>query len=199
MLKINLIRHGETPGNALKRYIGITDESLSMTGIEKLSMKSYEMMDKLYVSPMKRCIETAKVLFGEQEYTITPELSECNFGSFENKNYIELAGNKEYQAWIDSNGTLPFPNGESRESFRNRTILGFEAILSECIQNKIDSVSIVVHGGSIMNIMEKFSEDIKNFYDWHVGNGDGYQILIDQEEWIKGNKTFLKDHVKYLK
>ena len=49
-----------------------------------------------------------------------PLLKECDFGDFENKNYKELSGNPDYQAWIDSGGALPFPGGEDPEGFRNR-------------------------------------------------------------------------------
>ena len=35
-MKVILIRHGATLGNQKKRYIGITDEALCDTGIEKL-------------------------------------------------------------------------------------------------------------------------------------------------------------------
>lgn len=56
--------------------------------------------------------------FQEKGFHIIEELSECDFGEFENKNYKELSGNQDYQRWIDSNGTLPFPGGESREAFK---------------------------------------------------------------------------------
>ena len=63
MLKIYLIRHGQTPGNKLKRYIGTTDEQLSQEGREFLEKLSYPMPESLYVSPLLRCVETAGILF----------------------------------------------------------------------------------------------------------------------------------------
>ena len=57
MLKIYLIRHGQTPGNKLKRYIGTTDEQLSQEGREFLEKLSYPMPESLYVSPLLRCVE----------------------------------------------------------------------------------------------------------------------------------------------
>lgn len=65
---------------------------------------------------------------------IIEELAECDFGEFENKNYKELDGNANYQAWIDSNGTLPFPGGESREEFKRRNLSGFERAIAGCIR-----------------------------------------------------------------
>ena len=52
-----------------------------------------------------------------------------DFGEFEGKNYIELQKDPNYQAWIDSNGTLPFPGGESREAFIKRCEQGFYRML----------------------------------------------------------------------
>ena len=54
-----------------------------------------------------------------------------DFGVFEGKNYLELQGDKRYQEWIDSNGTLPFPEGESREEFISRCDKGFRRMIEK--------------------------------------------------------------------
>ena len=126
MIRLYLIRHGQTPGNKLQRYIGTTDEPLSTEGKEFLEKLTYPMPEALYVSPLCRCVETAGILFPGKSFHIIEELSECDFGEFENKNYKELSGNQDYQRWIDSNGTLPFPGGESREAFKHRSLTGFQ-------------------------------------------------------------------------
>ena len=115
MIKLYLIRHGQTPGNKLSRYIGTTDEPLSDEGREFLKKISYPMPEELFVSPLLRCVETAEILFPGKQLHIIEELSECDFGEFENKNYKELAGNENYQKWIDSNGTMPFPGGDPKK------------------------------------------------------------------------------------
>jgi len=53
-----------------------------------------------------------------------PEWTEMDFGAFEGHNYQELSGDPAYQRWIDSGGTLPFPEGESREEFIRRSVAG---------------------------------------------------------------------------
>lgn len=125
MIRLSLIRHGQTEGNKKKRYIGVTDESLCEEGKDFLRQMKYPAPQAVYVSPMKRCVETAEILFPDYPVHVIDELAECDFGDFENKNYEELDGNLEYQAWIESGGTLPFPGGESRESFCRRNLLGF--------------------------------------------------------------------------
>ena len=51
MIRLYLIRHGQTPGNKLQRYIGTTDEPLSTEGKEFLEKLTYPMPEALYVSP----------------------------------------------------------------------------------------------------------------------------------------------------
>lgn len=198
MLKLYLIRHGKTYGNECKRYIGTTDESLSDKGCSELMQKCFPETDILFVSPMKRCRETAAILFPEKEQRIIPDFRECDFGDFENKNYLELSGNQDYQNWIDSNGTLPFPNGESREEFISRTLCGFEEVMGYCIQNKITTAALVVHGGSIMAIMEKYGIPKKGYYDWQTANGNGICVTVDPNDWKtkKELKVARKDNLE---
>ena len=188
MLKIYLIRHGQTPGNKLSRYIGTTDESLSEEGRDFLEKLDYPMPDALYVSPLLRCVETAGILFPEKEMHIIEELSECDFGEFENKNYKELSGNENYQKWIDSNGTFPFPGGESREDFKRRSLKGFQKAVAQCIREEVNTAALVIHGGTIMNIMEEYADRQRPFYEWHVKNGGGYQVTVDPSDWQKGRR-----------
>lgn len=182
MLELWLIRHGMTEGNKFGRYIGVTDEPLCQEGIQALEGLKYPDVQKVFSSPMKRCLQTAEILFPEKEPELLLELAECNFGLFENKNYKELDGCKEYQAWIDSNGTLPFPGGESREEFRARSLAGLEKVVYICSVNHISRAAVVTHGGTIMNIMEAYATEKRSFYDWHVKNGKGYHILFDEEK-----------------
>ena len=178
-----LIRHGKTEGNRLGRYIGCrTDEPLSGEGIEELKAFRYEQPERVFTSPMKRCLETAGILFPGMEPFIIEDLRECDFGDFENKNYLELSGNADYQAWIDSNATLPFPGGESREEFRERSLRGIREVLEICRREGIRTAAVVTHGGTIMNLMEAFSDEKRDFYGWHVENGAGYLVEMQSPE-----------------
>ncbi len=171
-MKIILIRHGKTFGNVLKKYIGITDESLCSEGIELLKNKKYPICDLVICSPLKRCIQTAEIIYPDHDIKIYNDLRECNFGDFENKNYTELSENPYYQEWIDSGGTLPFPNGESSEKFKKRSVNAFFKAVND---NKFcNSIAFIVHGGTIMSIMENLFN--KNFYDFQVKNGEAFVV-----------------------
>lgn len=191
MIKLFLIRHGQTEGNKKKRYIGVTDEPLCEEGKFLLRQMKYPASQSVYVSPMRRCVETAEILFPETRAYVIDELAECDFGDFENKNYKELTGNPDYQAWIESGGTLPFPGGESREEFCRRNLLGFRKVMTDCIRRDISNAALVVHGGTIMNIMEAYAVEKQPFYQWHVENGGGYTLDFDTEEWNKGRRCLI--------
>ena len=80
MIKLWLIRHGKTEGNKLSRYIGTTDEPLCQEGTEFLHKMDYPKVQAVYVSPLKRCVQTAEILFPGEPVHIIEELAECDFG-----------------------------------------------------------------------------------------------------------------------
>lgn len=198
-MKIYLIRHSITEGNLKKRYIGRTDESLCMEGEtllkERLAKGMYPEAGRIFVSPMKRCIQTAQILYPSQELTVIDEFSECDFGKFENKNYEELKDMPEYQRWLKSGGAMRFPEGESKESFIKRSLAGFERALLMCgcdkqmLEGRYKPVGgkaasgfsmavFVVHGGTIMSIMERYAVPKGTYYDFQIGNGEGYELIL---------------------
>lgn len=188
MLKVILLRHSITEGNKKKRYIGITDEPLCQEGIALIQQKNYPQGAQLFASPLKRCVQTASILYPGQLIHTIDDLSECDFGEFENQNYMELADNPHYQEWIDSNGQLPFPGGESREEFKKRCLRGFERAVTYGIREDVPSIAIVAHGGTIMSIMEEYAQPSADYYHWQVSNGCGYMVQLDVQEWKRGAK-----------
>lgn len=194
MAELFLIRHGKTYGNTLGRYIGTTDEDLCGEGREALirlkTGRDFAVVrpDVVYISPLKRCVQTAEILFPEIPVKVIPDLRECDFGEFENKNYQELSGNAAYQAWIDSGGTLPFPGGESREAFQERCRRGFAEALEDIRRRGGQTcAAFVVHGGTIMSILSgctapEKGEGGENFYRWQVKNGEGFRVRFEETD-----------------
>lgn len=192
-MEIELVRHLKTKGNFEKRYIGKTDEPLMESKeqdllVAEMKKKIMTPVERVVVSPLKRCKETAQRYFPNIEVYEQNKLRESDFGLFENKNYEELKTVPEYQKWLDSNGTLPFPEGESHEDFLKRCKEGFEETINSCIRDDVRSVVFVIHGGSIMAILSQFSEKKSEFYDWMLGNGEAYHMRIDEMRWLAGER-----------
>lgn len=171
-MKLLFIRHGATAGNLEKRYIGRTDEPLCSQGIDELKRMEYPVFDVLVSSPMRRCVQTAQILFPAQVYHICEAFRECDFGDFEGRNYIELNGNPAYQAWINSGGSMPFPNGESPADFRRRCCDGFQKMTDAYSEMK--SMTFIIHGGAIMAILSHFVIPQRDYYDWMTANAHGW-------------------------
>ena len=181
-IEIILIRHSYTRMNEEHRYIGRTDEKLSEKGISLAMTKKQQIDEPVFSGPMKRCVETTKNMFPESEIIEIPEWTEIDFGDFEGKNYQELNGNADYQSWIDSGGSIAFPNGESREAFIERSMQGLENMI-EYARGRTCKIYAVLHGGNIMAIMYTLLGG--QYFDYQVKPAEGYRLLVDVSEQIK--------------
>lgn len=172
MITLVFIRHGATKGNLEKRYIGRIDEPLCDIGIQQaLKLSDYNFPDEyIFVSPMKRTVQTAELVFPEREYVTEENFKEIDFGIFEGKSASELSENKEYRLWVESMCTSPIQKGESVTEFKARCVSAFGKIIKS-LPNDAEA-AFVVHGGVIMAILEAFAESEGDFYDYRIENGE---------------------------
>ncbi|MCM1101193.1 MAG: histidine phosphatase family protein [Clostridium sp.] len=191
------IRHGETPSNREGRYLGAKDESLSESGAAALSADRnrmrYPQIQYLFTSPMRRCVETAKILYPELRPIVIPEWTETDFGRFENKTYDELKEDLCYRAWLDSGGTADIPGGESRAHFILRCRAGMAGMYGELMRmaegsgNEPIRAGAIVHGGTIMALLASLSGE--DYYEHQAPCGGGYLCRMegpcDQEMRIR--------------
>lgn len=183
-MELTLIRHFATAGNLEKRYIGRTEESI----LPVTQTKNLPGPQIVLVSPRRRCLETADLLYPGVEKVVWEGLQECDFGAFEGKNYLELSGDPDYQAWIRSGGEIPFPGGESRASFCARTQAAFEEAVDMLMSRQIRQAAMVAHGGTWMAVLSRYAVPKRGYYEWNCGNGCGYQVRILEERWKTGEK-----------
>lgn len=178
------IRHGMTALNERHAYVGSTDEGLSEKGKDALYQlkKILEPVDKVYASPMKRCIESANVLFEDQQICVIDNLREIDFGEFEGKTFEELTNDARYQAYIDSAGESAFPKGESKKEFMERTIKGINELLSDSqnCQTPLSTIAVVAHGGTIMTALSHLYGG--DYFSYQVTNAGGYCCRITKSE-----------------
>ena len=187
-MQITLIRHGKTQSNVEHRYQGIIDDPLCQEGIDFLlrwrKTSPYVFPERLVCSPKTRCLQTAKLLFPdfpEQDYLIEEQLTESNFGIFEGKNHQELQDDPEYIKWLASNGEALIPGGESKQQMTQRCVKGFREQVCQALQDGVKTLTFAVHGGTIMALMERFAFPAKPFYEYYIGNGEGFTFTI--QEW----------------
>lgn len=188
-MKILFIRHGQTQLNAEGRWLGSTDAPLSESGKEVLINKKniiekHKPIQKLYCSPMKRCLETADIYFNDMNKEIINDLKERSFGDFEGKNHDELKNNPYYKEFFRTNWKSNVPNGETSKNFFNRTEKAYLYIIEDMKKNNLDYTAVVTHGGVIMSIFSRYDKQKLNFYDYLLQNGCGYYAEIDDKNNI---------------
>lgn len=185
MYNIYLIRHAETQGNLQKRYAGAADEPLAEQGLERLNERIkanyYPRVEHVFVSPMKRCQQTAEHIYPGSPLEIVPGFAEYNFGEFEGQTYQDLKDNPHYQQWIASGGRTKTPGGEDMESYKSRCCQAFEEVIYKIKEMGYKNTALIVHGGTIMSILEKHLPGEKGFYGWQIANCEGYKLVIGEE------------------
>ena len=187
MAELIFIRHGQTAGNLRRNYVGRTDEPLCAEGLADLQQKKaagrYPSADLLFCSPMLRCKQTAALIYPHLQPDFLPDLCECDFGDFENRNYQDLQDNAAYQQWLASNGTMPFPGGESREAFAARCCRGFQLAVEKilALTEPPRRVAFVVHGGTIMALLAAYGG--MDYFAGMCANGDGFSCILEENNW----------------
>ena len=189
---IQLIRNGLTDGNLSGKYIGHLDEPLSTEGITQIKkMKNdylYPDVTSVFSSPLKRCTETAKLIYPAKEPIIIHELIEYNFGEFEGKTAEELESNPLFGDWLSGKEGVKPPFGESNEEFSKRIANAFIKIVDGLIESGVTQSAIVTHGGVISALLSFFGLPEAPMHEWMTPGGCGYTVRITPSLWSMGRK-----------
>lgn len=197
--RIHLLRHGKTLANEQGRFVGRTDVPLSEDGIAQLRdlSRNYEYpgVQKVYSSPLMRCVQTAEILYPAFEPVTIEGLREYDFGKYENKTAAELVDDTGFMEWI-KNGTAA-DTMESMYDFEQRIKIGFESVLKDMMANKLSSAAIITHGGVIMTLLAALGIPKRNPKLWITDNGHGYTVATSAQLWQQGNLVEVFDPLPY--
>jgi broad specificity phosphatase PhoE len=130
MLRILVIRHGETSWNKEKIFRGRVDVSLSEIGRQQAGLLSRRLcgqpIKSIYTSPLKRAVETALAI-QEGQPGSTPiiqedQLIDIDYGSWEKKNHLQVSQEFPdlYKQWLNAPQMVQIPEGENLSSIRQR-------------------------------------------------------------------------------
>ena len=178
-MKIYLIRHGMTPGNALRRYIGRTDEPLSEEGVQLARASGGSTaLERVYVTPLRRTQQTAAILFPNAKQTVVDDLREMDFGIFENRSAAEMENDAAYRAWVEADCMPACPEGESTPGFSERVCSAFAPLILSLREQDAEQAVFVVHGGTVMSVLQKFARPEMGFYDCLMKNCEGISCVV---------------------
>ncbi|MDF2566776.1 MAG: Fructose-2,6-bisphosphatase [Oscillospiraceae bacterium] len=183
------------------KYIGSTDIDLCEQGIKELQELSvdfeYPFAQIVYSSPLKRCLQTAEVLYPDVLTIPINGMREYDFGDFEDKPMNELKNDERFKVWIESGMTKAPQGGELKQDFDARIEQAFEEVLKDMMSKGITSAALITHGGVIMNLLTLLGLPKRSPLDWTVGNGKGYTVVTSSYLWGSGRVFEVMDTLPY--
>lgn len=194
---IYLFRHGLTKGNLNAQYIGHTDLPLTTDSISALhSIKAkhhYPEVDAVFSSPLKRCKDSASIMFPKNNLLVIDDFIEYDFGEFEGLTAKELEGNEDFRSWLRGDMNTAAPFGESNGHFIERICSAFEKVVDGCIKTGTATAAIVGHAGVLMTILSCFGVPEAPMAHWQMDAGYGYKLRITPSLWMQAKKLEVVD------
>lgn len=192
-----LFRHGITKGNINAQYIGHTDYPLTMGGIEDLKKikaeHHYPAVDAVFVSPLKRAVQSADIMFEKNNKIVIDDFIEYNFGEFEECTAEDLKDNEDFKGWLHGDIQARPPHGESNAEFIYRVCDAFEKVVDGCIKTGTEKFAIVSHAGVIMTILSCYGLPEAPMAHWQMDAGYGYKLRITPSLWMQSRKIEVVD------
>lgn len=147
MIRVWLVRHGETRWNEEHRFQGISDIELTDRGREQAEELADRIgsthFDSIWSSDLVRAVETAAIVFGGSR--VDERLRELDFGDIDGLRWSDLA-DETREALLEFR-SFTAPNGESVAAMQLRVT----SFMDELAPG--DHV-IVTHGGVVRMVSE---------------------------------------------
>jgi phosphoserine phosphatase len=157
MIRLILVRHGQTDWNVQRRYQGHTDTRLNTVGkrqAEQIAARLVNIdIDTIYASDLQRAWETATTIAKKLALSPIPEprLREMKFGVIEGLTFDEAQARypEMIATWLADRNQPP-TNGETLAAFSERIY----PILDHLRHNHDgETVLLVAHGGPLLEII----------------------------------------------
>ena len=187
-IKLILIRHGESDGNAQRKFSGFQDVNLTEKGIWQAKRLARRLegvqVNAVYCSDLKRARHTAEIIFGDrgEDIVVSPNLREINFGIWEGMTFeeIKLREGAKFTSWMENpDEKTIIPQGESLAILNERVMTEVNRILQEHKNEEKDkTIAIVCHGGAIRIILcNALNLELKNL--WFIKQNSTALNIID--------------------
>lgn len=191
VLKLYIVRHGETEWNVIKRFQGQLNTPLTEKGMEKLRKTGKKLenvlFDEVYTSELGRTVASAEIILNEnrgyknkkRELQKLAELNEVYFGVWQGLTYEEVflkypeEGNNYF--YNVKNYKAENVEAEKLEDALERFLKGINKILDS---HESGNILVVTHG----TVFEMFMNYVANDSIFDIdertlmGNGD-YKIF----------------------
>lgn len=177
MLKLYLIRHGETQWNAEGRIQGHTDIELNEQGLEQARRLAARLsgegaFDAIYASPLRRAFHTATLIGDALQLPVIPDarLLERSLGALEGLTMSDIKEKfpQVHRAWHEGGIRPHIPGEEARETFLERTRAFLQDVRAKHHEGR---VLVITHGGTInMLLLTGLNLDPERPLPFHIDN-----------------------------
>lgn len=187
MLKVILLRHGETAYNADgNRYCGRTDIGLTEKGVHQAEKVSNALggynINAVYSSPLLRACRTAAIASGGSRVITDNRLIEVDFGLWEGKTKAAFnAENPElWRQWINDPGRIRAGGtGETGNEVVKRVNGFFEEMLG---RHRNQTIMVVGHNGiNRLYMAFKLGMPLSNYRQIEQENSSVTIFALDDE------------------
>lgn len=188
MIRLYLVRHGETELNKSGVYYGSTDCSLSEVGMQESKRMGAALISKnidvIIASDLKRTVETASIIKDiicskkdNLEIIKDSRLRELDFGKWESLHYKDVEADypKEWKIFCEDWKNAEPPNGESFMDLYHRVDKALQEILRTW-ENK--DILIVAHQGTLRVILSKLLCNSEGLY-WNFTFSHGCYTQLE--------------------
>lgn len=153
LLRLTLVRHGETTGQSSLRYYGATDVPLSADGEAQMrragATLAGERFTAVYSSSLCRARRGAELVTGGRCAVVAlAAFDEVDFGRWEGLTRDEIAARdpQAFRDWQADPEQVVYPEGECRRAFQRRVSKALHALLDDAPG---DHLLLVAHRGII--------------------------------------------------
>jgi alpha-ribazole phosphatase len=154
-----LLRHGETDYHVQHRLLGRLDVGLNDNGHQQAArVKDFfsgTMLNAVYCSPLRRCLETASPVAEEHglEVEAVQGLMEVDMGEWDGQFVAKLfqEDSERVERWMRNPSQVNIPGGEDFNAVKERVMSSIREITSR--HKGEEQVLVVAHGGPIRGIL----------------------------------------------
>jgi probable phosphoglycerate mutase len=202
--RVYLVRHGATTLSSEDRFAGETDVDLSDTGRAQLRMLaerlSREPLSAVYASPMRRTLESARILAGPHGLPVVPvpELREISHGRWEKKTRreVEALWPEEYASWDADPYTFAPEGGESGLAVTARA---FPALADLVARQAGRPFLVVSHKATIRLLLSALIGFDPRFYRDRLDQSPACLNVLDFKDSSHARLTLFNDVSHYAR
>lgn len=163
MLRLLLVRHGETLANQSGFWIGQGESEMTSEGVKSIEWLKQQLIsekfDGVFTSPSQRAVWTSLQLgashsIGKEDIQLIEALKEINFGRFEGKNFkwVKAYEPDEIEKMLCQGSKYIYPQGESLCMQHQRVARWLHEFIQKYEEG---NYLICAHGGTIRCILSE--------------------------------------------